>query len=240
MLSASIKFAQPSIGDFLTTKEASKTVPYSREYIGRLAREGKVKAALVDGKWIVSVASLQDFYEQAKIEEEILAERLRRERLADQNITDFIFENKVESTAKYLSNQNIFAHVISISVIGMVGFLFFFLPGLLGSDTNVAQLFNFNQPVKTKGVATLEAIEMTTSIDIENGILLLPKQNEIEMFDPTLIFSDEVIVVEDENGMKYLRMLDGENLFAIPFVNLPASYQYYQEVIDEEVTATDF
>ncbi len=94
MLSDTTKNKKSSFEDFLTTKEASEIIPYSREYIGRLAREKKVRSALVGGKWIVSLASLQDFYEQAKIEEEVLAQRVRGERLADQNVADFIFETK--------------------------------------------------------------------------------------------------------------------------------------------------
>jgi hypothetical protein len=240
MLSASTKNKKSSFEDFLTTKEASEIIPYSREYIGRLAREKKVRSALVGGKWIVSLASLQDFYEQAKIEEEVLAQRVRGERLADQNVADFIFETKVASTAKHLPSQNIFAHVISISVVGMVGFLFFFLPGIFGSTSNVAQLFNFNQPEPTKSVVTFEMVEMTTPIDIENGILLFGGQEEVVSFDPTTIFSDAVEVVEGEDGVKYLRVTDGEGFSDVPFVNLPSSYQSYQEVVATENVPTDF
>jgi len=66
MLSLVVKDKNSSIEDFLSTKEASEIVPYSREYIGRLAREKKVRSALLGGKWIVSISSLQNFHNQAK------------------------------------------------------------------------------------------------------------------------------------------------------------------------------
>lgn len=241
MLSVSQKNNNSSVEDFLSTKEASEIVPYSREYIGRLARERKVRSALVGGKWIVSLASLQDFYDQAKMEEEVLAERLRQERLVEQNVSDFIFENKASSLNALPPSQKLFAHAVSTAGVMIVGILFFLSPSLFNPTSNVAQLLSFNQPTDTKNVATLEVVEMTSPIDIENGILLFPKQvEETSSFDPASIFSDDVEVIEDEDGAKYVRVSGADEILDIPFVYLPASYQYYQEVVSEDVTTSDF
>lgn len=241
MLSPAAKEYKFSSEDFLSTKEASEVVPYSREHIGRLAREKKVKAAQVGGKWIVSLASLQDFYHQSKIEEDILSERLRAERLVEQNVSDFVFQGKASSLIIFSPYEKVFAHIVSASGVVIVGILFFLSPVFFDTSSNVAQLFNFNQVAETKSVTTFEAVEMTASIDVENGILLFPKQTvDANQFDPMTVFSDEVKVVENEDGVTYVRVVGGESSSDIPFVNLPSSYEYYQEVIDEEITASDF
>ncbi|MFN3188071.1 MAG: helix-turn-helix domain-containing protein [Candidatus Paceibacteria bacterium] len=234
MLSVSQKSNQSSVEDFLSTKEASEIVPYSREYIGRLAREKKVRAALVGGKWIVSASSLQNFYDQAKIEEEVLAERLRQERLVEQNVTDYIFRAQTASVANFVVRQNFLVHTIATAVVIVVGFLFFFSVPFFERLSNVAQLINFNQSSASSAVATFEMVEMTTPIDIANGIFLFPEQKDVVSFDPALLFSDEVEVVEAVDGLRYVRIYDGENFSDIPFVHLPSSYQYYKEVLDKE------
>lgn len=241
MLSISQESKNSNIEDFLSTKEASQIVPYSREYIGRLAREKKVRSALVGGKWIVSLASLQNFHKQAKIEEEILSARLRQERLVEQNISDFIFENKVSDLHVSNSSQTLFAHAVSMAGVMVVGVLFFVSPVLMGSKSSVAQLLNFNQTNQPQKVATFEVVEVTTPLDVENGILLFPKQStEASHFDPASIFSDEVEMFEDEKGSKYLRVSDEKDSVAIPFVDLPSSYQYYKEVVVDDVVEADF
>lgn len=193
------------------------------------------------GKWIVSLASLQNFYEQAKIEEEILAERLRQERLAEQIVSDFIFENRASSFHLLSTSQKFFSHAVSVAGVVIVGVLFFISPSLFNSSANVAQLLSFNQPADTRNVTTLEVVEVTAPIDVENGILLFPKQaEENSSFDPTSIFSDEVEVVEDEDGTKYVRSSVGGDILDIPFVDLPSGYQYYQEVVSDEVPSPEF
>jgi len=233
MLSFSSSHKKSSVGDFLTTKEASEIVPYSREYIGRLAREKKVPAGLVGGKWMVSASSLLDFYEQAKIEEEVLSVRLSQERLVEQNVADFFSGVKFNSDTIFTPKQKFFVHVISTASVMMVGILFFFSPAILETTNHSAQLF-FSQADSVSKSTSFEVVEMTTPINIANGILLLPENGDVAAVDPALLFSDEVEVVEGVDGVMYIRVPDGENFSDIPFVSLPASHQYYRETIISE------
>ena len=240
MLSSTAKDKKSSTEDFLSTKEASEIVSYSREYIGRLAREQKICSALVGGKWIVSLSSLQGFYNQAKIEEEILDERLGEERLVEQNVSDFISVMNETERDRFTSSQKVFLHATSTVAISVVGFLLFFSVQFFENVSSVAQVFNFDQSpsVRTSKVITLDVIEVTTSIDVANGVLFFPGQDaEAALVDPTLLFSDEVEVVEGDDGVSYVRMYDGEDFSNVPFVHLPASHQYYQEVEVEENNA---
>jgi excisionase family DNA binding protein len=61
-------------------KEAAATVSYSRDYVARLAREGKIVATQIGRQWYVDVISLQNFSTTAETLEAVRKLELRAER----------------------------------------------------------------------------------------------------------------------------------------------------------------
>lgn len=61
-------------------KEAASAVSYSRDYVARLAREGKIVASQVGRQWFVDLPSLQNFAAAADAVEEVRKNELRAER----------------------------------------------------------------------------------------------------------------------------------------------------------------
>lgn len=232
MLSFSPNIKNPSVEEFLTTKDASGIVPYSREYIGKLAREQMVNAIWRGGKWLVNADSLRDFYEQAKIEEEVLAERLRGERLTDQDVTEFLYNAKILETQRSSPAQIFLMHAVPSISMGVIIILFFFSVSVFENTSQVAQLFGFKQTLAVSNPATLEVVEVTTSMDVSNGVLLLPKATSSVAVDPTAFFSDEVEFIEGVDGQTYIRLYDGQNFSDTPVVRIPSQLEYYREAVD--------
>lgn len=212
---------------FITTIEATKIIPYSREYIGRLAREKKIAAILVEGKWLVALASIKEFYKQARIEDTILAERLRHERLADQSALDQLLVTPVTQSAM----SDISMHLVSATVTALTILFFFLAPTLLTVSKQVATLSLADPINPVRSTTILEPIETTIPLDMSKGILLFSKNSFVSPIDPMLLFSDDVEVVEGMNGIQSVRIYDGENFSDLPFVYLPLAREKYQEKV---------
>jgi excisionase family DNA binding protein len=65
---------------FRPIKEAAGHVGYSRDYVARLAREGKIAAQQDGRRWFVHLGSLEQFAADASVEREVRREYLRAER----------------------------------------------------------------------------------------------------------------------------------------------------------------
>jgi hypothetical protein len=213
----------------LTTKEASQLFPYSREHISRLARENKITGTLINRKWMVCEKSISNFYDLAKIEETILVERLRDERIADQSAIECLYTSKGISAQMHQS-VGLYAHAIATFSTAMVALLFF-IPTFLVFDFSDQGAAVFHS-VDKSGVTTsvLIPIEQTTPLSLTNGIILLAKNSPTTPIDPTTLFSDVVTVVTGDDGVRYVRMQIGDTFSDVPFVHLPTSNQQYQEV----------
>lgn len=226
--SPNIKISQTK--KFLSTKEASEIVSYSREYIGRLAREQKIKAQWQGGKWLINSQSLCNFYQQAKIEEDILTERLRNERLAEQNLAEFFFGTKNYEARKLSTAQFLLMHLVSAVSLGVILMSSSFVIFKFDNISQLAQLFNLKQTEDSKQMTVLKVVEVTNPIDITNGILLFPLEATSTIDDPTLFFSDEVELRETKDGQKFLHFYNGDDFSNIPIIRIPTQTEYYQEV----------
>jgi hypothetical protein len=65
-------------------KEACSDVTYSRDYVTRLAREGKIIASLIGRQWFVDVDSLKNYAAQSQVESELRKAQLSEERKQEQ------------------------------------------------------------------------------------------------------------------------------------------------------------
>lgn len=67
-------------------KEAVQETSYSRDYVTRLAREGKIVATTVSRQWFVDIDSLKTYAESATLEQEIRKKQLSAERKQERQI----------------------------------------------------------------------------------------------------------------------------------------------------------
>ena len=64
----------------ISLKEAAGRVSYSRDYLSKLARDGKVVATQVGRQWFVDFSSLENYLADLRLEKETKKDVLRRER----------------------------------------------------------------------------------------------------------------------------------------------------------------
>lgn len=214
---------------FLTTKQASAIVPYSREYIGRLARENKVDAKFVDGKWLVNEHALKNFFDQSKIEESILSDRLRNERYADLLAYECVRQEQA-TEATFLSSAHLRTHLITASTIAVSLFALVFLSSatLTKMVTQEALLPLYEGANQSNQVVVYESVERTTPFAMSHGIMLFPETATASTFDPATLFSDEVAVVEGVDGLQYIRFRGENGTADFPFVVVPPSSHDYE------------
>lgn len=67
-------------------REAAQSTTYSRDYITRLAREGKITASYVGRQWFIDVDSLKRYAEHVALEQEVRKEQLRAERKRERQL----------------------------------------------------------------------------------------------------------------------------------------------------------
>lgn len=72
----------------VSVKNTSRLVPYSRDYVTRLARSGRVIGVQIDREWFVEKTSLVNFYEQSLIEDSVRSRRLSESRKVELEARD--------------------------------------------------------------------------------------------------------------------------------------------------------
>lgn len=83
-------------------KDAAALVSYSRDYVSRLAREGKIVASQIGRQWFVDMESLRNFSSDAELQEETRKQELRQERKRELHAKEefIILEKKVQEKIK--------------------------------------------------------------------------------------------------------------------------------------------
>ena len=225
----------------LPVKEAAEFVPYSRDYVARLAREGKVVAVQIDRQWFVDVTSLQNFYANATIEESVRKRKLSSSRKRDLEVKEF-YRTRLEAIAKkrHTNKQHAVVHTGLILLCGLgAGVLFTTashysdyahlqmlaqLPRLVFEKTVVEKL-----PLATPQVTTVldvadqamsYGIEVTDqSLDFRQGIVVLP-QTGSSTSTVADFFSDPVTVETTSDTSGTVRNTVSDQ--TLPFVRVPA------------------
>jgi hypothetical protein len=217
----------------LPVKEAAEFVPYSRDYVARLAREGKVVATQIDRQWFVDVVSLQNFFTHATIEESVRKRHLSSLRKRDLEVRD-VYRARL---AEIVDKRNA-VHRAALRKTGAVvlcglfaGFIFIFAneshtpesvvsfaqtlthgrvddAAVVKSVTDASVLPGVNNPV----------VETDSSFDVSRGIVVLPSASSssstVEDF-----FSDPVTVEMTSTTSGSIRNTVSNK--AIPFVRVP-------------------
>lgn len=218
----------------LPLKEAVDFVPYTRDYVARLAREGKVVAAQIDRQWFVDVASLQNFYANSSIEESVRSRHLSSLRKRDLEIRE-MYQARLSGIEK---RQRVVKRVAAaqtglVVLCGVVTGLFLFAAHQMTSPDRLSaiiqipwdQFFSRSTGVAAVFSATTALPEVTYTLSetdesfaIKNGIVVIPQASTAST-SVADFFSDPVSVQMTSTTTGSIRNLTtGE---ALPFVRVP-------------------
>lgn len=213
--------SQPIKTEFLSTKEAANFVPYSREYIGRLAREKKIRAKFKNRRWLVDVDSVKTFCEDAKFEEAILMERLREERQSEQLAAEYIFLINQKATPTSSLGLHAVALCITFALVVAVPTPAFLLHIASNQTALLSHSVQYSAPAMFA-----DPTEKTVSLTMTSGILLLPEHSPVGSVDPAPLFSDEVEIITQPDGTKFVRLMREGAIVDMPFVHVPARKEF--------------
>ncbi len=225
---------------------AARLTGYSRDYIGRLAREEKITATQVGRQWFIFIPSLEKYAKSAEQDQQARQEKLSSERKREREEKELARE-QLKKTKKRKMKQG--AHVMAFVVLGFgIG---------LGAALNSASVFStaaekqiasapqsesFVQteqefPVATGSVseeAVVESIDFSresvtiSALDGEGeGVMLLPsKGKQLTEEEVKAMFSDPVHIVRDAEGNRYVvrKTADGKEE-RLPFAIVPVGNQ---------------
>lgn len=234
---------------FLTIKDAAKAFSYSRDYVARLAREGKIVATQVNRQWLIDAVSLQNFAEASELEQSVRKQQLslerKREQIIKQEVVDIKKEIRLKVKSIGMQAQMVAACVLCLGLFAGAGI--YTTASLintpttsvanLGSVSPVEEVYMDEMPLAevTPQPTTLYSTEMeyplfvdedetrTLSIGNAEGVFLLGRDGDVRTeADVAALFSDEVEVdfLEDNTGVVKYQKENGE-VVEYPFVSVP-------------------
>ncbi len=210
-------------------RDVSKFVPYSKDYVARLARDGKIAAAQINRQWYIDPVSLKNFFDHAQLELQARAEYTRALRKEELDLHDW-WESFVaaQSDKRATRSHRAVNKTIIVIILGLfVGFLVSsFAPftnpaviaGLVSGTEQQAALVDTVIP-DMDWYEYGEIISETEEIPLNNGIVLFPVlPTDASSTDPASFFSDPVEVRTTGTTTGELVSPNG---IVIPFVRVP-------------------
>lgn len=181
---------------FVSTKEAAEYVPYSADYISRLAREGKVAAERTTKGWQVSLEALKLFMLEQQAEQRARREELRESRLRE-------YAKKETERSKREQLEAVASEWLPASLLTTAVALCLLLVGTLGTtivreELYVAQLWSGTQtvgdlvngmvPARTQTEISDERIP-ATNVRIVDGVLIAGEGSAVQdvVSDPAMV-----------------------------------------------------
>lgn len=223
-------------------KYVSEHTGYSRDYVTKLAREQKVIASQIGRNWFVDLSSLEHYAGIMATEQKLRQQQLSEERKRERQVREAV-EKKVLEQGQHRRHLARRSKVMAggVLLLGLItGFALESLPtvsteinrqvasaplleqvsgsavagaDVLPADSSVTEGLNFSH----------EAFRLSTLSESTQGILILPNATSSGALDARELFSDEVEILTDENGVEFVARVDenGEVLEKIPFVVVP-------------------
>lgn len=212
----------------LPVKEAAEFVPYSRDYVARLAREGKVVATQIDRQWFVDVTSLQNFFTHATIEETVRKRHLSSLRKRDLEVRE-VYRDRLAAIAekRNAAERTTLVHTGLVVLCGLVaGFVFISANETDTFESVLAHAHLSGNAAVVKSLSatgtlpamTGEVFETEDSFDISQGIVVLPGASSTGSVED--FFSDPVTVSMTSTTSGSIRNTVSNK--AIPFVRVPS------------------
>lgn len=226
-------------------KYAAKQTGYSRDYVTKLAREGKIVAAQIGRNWFVDTDSLQHYSSIAQTEQLIRQQHLSEER-KHERASRLAVEKKTQEHDKYRRRHALTSKVVACAVLMLglaTGFALQRNPVIsneinrqMASTPLIQRIFDDEssdvpssgrEEADTSAAGILnfshEAFRLSTMTESNEGILIFPNATNTGPLNPVDLFSDEVRVVTDEAGIEYVARVNkkGEVVEKMPFVVVP-------------------
>ena len=227
-------------------KEAAKKIAYSRDYLAKLARDKKIVATHMGRQWFVDMNSLQSFLNETALEQEVRNQHLREERRRE-----LVAKKKLEKLVTDMALAKNASSAKSFLVARMVLFLGLFTGVALSSSNNLLASFSYEFPAATfmaqfmnENVSPVVSVdeeditvfseineyplfideaEIRTMGEMENGIILFAKDEEIKNKEQIQhLFSDDVQVEFSEPGQGVVIYTNEEGKNSeLPFLTIP-------------------
>ncbi len=224
----------------LPIKTAAELVPYSRDYVARLAREGKVVAVQTDRQWFVDGESLKKFYDQSVIEDEVRKRHLSLMRKAELEVKE-VYRERLEAIAHTRTKKQQYtvlqaalvvvcglgAGVFISSGAGYLAQLSVATPAQVAqslTDDSVDQLTLEVHDVKD-WVEESNLSEVTEPLSLKGGIVLLPISGGVSATATAELFSDEVTIAMVSTTTGVIRSVQGDTVTEMSFVRIPDGAQ---------------
>ena len=232
----------------LPIKHVVESVSYSRDYITRLAREGKIVATHIGRNWYVDIDSLKNYESVSKDEQVIRKRRLSEERKRDLRIKEL---KKTKTTARVIKINKAKVPAAAFASLVVAGGLLsgFLLEGILLDEvgqsqqlasvstqgSEVVDIENVNNEVSyvsTESENEIVSVDFIHEVNKESfastdsGVLILPTSQNKDM-NPSELFSDEVIVAKNNLGETVLVQVNAKGVpygVEIPFVAIPVNH----------------
>jgi hypothetical protein len=227
-------------------KQAAAAVSYTRDYVGRLAREGKIVASQVGRQWFVDLESLRNFSRVSATHEAVRKTELRSERkrelVAKQRLTDLEYTTAKQIHGLRLESFTVAATALCLGL--LVGFGAYTVSGIYSPSTpfSAYQATVIGQPEAVTDILLPASVPHETLLLTEtieqpvfteevrrltladtNGIMLFAQgTDEAEVMDVAGLFSDEVAVNFSgaRQGTVEYQAASGE-VSSYPFVLVP-------------------
>lgn len=222
--------------EFISLAVATTLVTYSRDYLGRLAREGKIISKQINKQWFVNRHSLLNFFEQSALEDSIKKRILSLNRKNDLEVRE-VYQQRVKNIkarSAYLPNLSLLVTVLIIAG-GLFSGVLVQLGGQVAQSSapltfatiidNLSALSSeFNNQPASAAASTLFSefivIETEEKIPMDGGIVLFPAGVTPKEVDAVQnLFSDEVEVVHTGTTTGLVKMSGSEK--TLPFVRVP-------------------
>jgi excisionase family DNA binding protein len=227
---------------FDTPKQAAIVFGYSRDYVTRLAREGKISASQIGRQWYVNLDSLKNYAEVSHIEADIRKAHLSAKRKQEQLLHSVKEQHETnrEKTAA-AAQKKAFVATGSVLAVGLLAGVFGYSALMTQSsfDSAISQTTATNQysqmaanaktamntnasdTAVTRSDTNTESSAIETTESISQGILVLPLGANT---DPAAVFSDEVRIYTATSGKQTAVLVDVNGVESdreIPFVLVP-------------------
>ncbi len=227
---------------YLPLKEAAALVSYTRDYVARLAREGKIVATRVGRQWLVDPVSLQLFAEQAELEADIRREQLRqlrqreREAAAVQQLQHAELRRHMCTAPRRALAFTLAA--LACALIGGLAGHSVGLPTMLTSQLiQRAEVRMAVTPVSIPASsAVMETVPETVHVPTVTimplsgadglGVLLLSQDGLVQTAeDVAALFSDPITITRTEDGLATISLEETPEHMGLPVVFLPVAYE---------------
>ncbi len=221
---------------FISLGEAVTLVTYSRDYIGRLAREGKISSKQINKQWFVDRYTLLHFFEYSALEDSVKKRILSLNRKNDLEVRDF-YQTKVAA----IDAKSPYFHTASLLCTVVIVACGLFSGALIQASSQVSAVrgaVTFSKVIKNLSTASIEfsaqpaavaaatlfsesqVIETQEKIPMDGGLIVFPAGTAKEQIKTAAeLFSDEVVVVLTSTTTGFVKMSSSEK--SLPFVRVP-------------------